>query len=686
MKIKQCNLLFLIVVIFLSGCANPSRNQDILTIVPYPKDISSTGQSITYDIKDLGINPDARIPSLGKIIKDDLYRLSGIMANDKQPLINLSIESNLEKEEYAIRTGKNNIEITGGSYEAVSMGWVSLLQMADIKDGKFTIQQTEIKDRPDLSYRGLMLDLARQFHTTHVVKQVIDICRWYKIPYLHLHLSDEGSFVFPTKKFPKVVRGKRYTAEEMQEMIEYAHERGVTLIPEIEGPGHSSALRVGYPELFGEPELDVLDLSKDITLSSMKELISEVMEVFHYSPYFHMGADEINLNILKEKEHVKKKIKEKGYSDVHDLYLNYVSEIHQFIRSKGKQTLVWEGFDKDGSEHVKIPKDINVCVFETLFQTPDSLANNGYHLLNTTWKPLYITQTRRWSPEKIYSWNYYTWENFWEKTPAAKAPIVLDEDQRKYVFGAQLCAWEMPEEMEYPELSKRLAALSERVWNTSYIHTYEQFESRMINCEAKLRNLLYPLEIKADGLTMTDYDGVYYNRQNYFSENLNLSIKSGLPGTTLYYTTDRTFPTTQSNPIPENITLNTTTFLKMALYNADGELISYYPVLYENRPLKVEFIGENFNDNNPDYCITFDNEIKVKITQLPAKGSVHYTLDGSDPLITSPQYAEEIPISAISSIRFQYFDENGEAKGERYGYFLCPQKEWYELLRFNYRW
>lgn len=688
MKSNKIYLLGIAFLILYTSCVQQIEKKEIPAIIPYPKLLDLSSEEYNIEVTKIGIQTDTKTAPLSKIIKDDLYRLSGEKIIDSYPpVIYLSIDTGLEEESYQVEINKEQINIKGGSYQSVTMGWTSVIQAASINNGKIAIPQMTINDKPDLSYRGLMLDLARQFHSPHVIKQMIDVCRWYKIKYLHLHLLDEWTFVYPSQHFSKTVQeNKHYTQEQLKEIISYAKERGVTIIPELEGPGHSAILRKEYPELFGLLEYDVLDLSSEKMLESMKLLTEEIMDSFSSSPYFHIGADEVNLNILKTTPHVIRKIKEKGYTDIHDLYLNYLCELHQFVKSKGKKTLVWEGFKGEGSEHVKIPKDIIVCVFETLFERPDSLAQNGYQILNTSWKPLYITQTRRWSPEKIYNWNYYTWENFWEKTPAAKEPIILNEQERKNIVGAQLCAWEMPEEMEYPAISKRLATVSERIWNTVPFCSYQQFEPRMIECETKLNKLIYPIDVMTEGLTDPNYNGVYYNRENYFSNQLSISIKSRLPNTTLHFTTDKSFPTINAPVFPKKLVLTNTSFLKIGLYDEKGTLLSYYPVLFENRPLKIEFIGENHNDNNPDRCITFEDSLKVKITQLPSSGSIHYTLDGSTPLITSPKYSSEILIKNICGLRIQYFDKKGQTVGEPYGYFLCPQKEWYELLRFNYHW
>jgi hexosaminidase len=481
-------------------------------------------------------------------------------------------------------------------------------------------------------------------------------------------------------------KGEHYTREQIQEMVAYADERGITLIPEIEGPGHSSILRTAYPEIFGTKEYGCMDISSEKAVEAMKIISEEVMEAFPSSPYFHIGADETNLNTLKTLPHVIEKIKERGYDDIHDLYLDYLCEMHRFVQSKGRQTLAWEGFDKDGSDKVKIPKDLIVCAFETIYQRPDSLVENGYNIINTTWLPLYITASKRWSLEKIFSWNYYTWEHYSERAPASKAPIVLSEKARKHINGAQMCAWELREDMDYPALCKRLGAMSERIWNIAYMSDYEAFEKRIFQSAAKLKKLIYPFQITAAGLTEPDYKGVWYNRENYFSEQLTLSIQPVLSGTTLHYTSDRSFPTMESPVFPAKLSIDKNTFLNVAMYDAQGTVVSYYPVLFENRPLKIAFQGQNkHTENYPDRCITFDNSLSVTITKIPLSGSIRYTLDGSEPSNTSPVYEKEITGSDIGSLRFQDFDDNGKTVGERYGYCLCPQNKWNGNISKKYR-
>ena len=676
---KQTFTLLLAALPFLfSGCSQGTVINKELAVVPYPKNVTVYQEYYNFNAADMGVKAGSGTERLAGVISDDIYRLTGIKPTESaSAIINLSISRGMDDQQYKVTAKDGKINIAGGSYRAVAMGWSTVIQSFTLDEGgKMIMSKMNVKDAPDLEYRSLLLDLARQFHTDHVVKQVIDICRWYKIAYLQLHLNDDSRNVFPTKLFPKtLIDGEYYTEAQLREIIDYADARGVTIVPEIEGPGHSTNMRKAYPEIFGEPDLRTINLADDQAVEAMKKFSKEVMDFFTTSPYFHIGADEVNLDILKEMPQAQQRIKDRGYDDVHDLYLEYVAGMHEFVKENGRQTMVWEGFDKDGSAKVKIPKDIIVCAFETLYQRPDSLAQRGYRVVNSSWKPIYIVPNLRWSAEKIYSWNYYTWENWWDIAPATKEPIVLNEKEREMVLGTNMCAWEMNEEMEYPALRRSLAALGEVSWNTGSERDYKKFEQRMEKCEKRLHNLVYPFEIAAEGLVDPDYKGVNYNWENFFAPPLKLSLKSNIPGATFRYTVDRSFPGASAAEFPGVLSLDKPTFVKIAQYDASGKLISYYPVWYQDKPIKIEFIsdGDVKNDNNKSQEITFNKKIIVKMSTPLTDGTIRYTINGLAPAKDSPDYTGEITMFDGFQLRAQYFDAAGNPVGASYHFWVSKK-------------
>ena len=149
-------------------------------------------------------------------------------------------------------------------------------------------------DEPAVAYRALLIDCARQWHPPQVIKDVIVMCRLYKINFLQLHLTDDPLFTFPSKAFPSlptVEKGQRrhYTREELLDLVRFADERGVTIVPELETPGHSAKLRRVEP--FGRPGLGCIVMADEKTYEAFDQLIGEMCEVFKSSPYFHMNND-----------------------------------------------------------------------------------------------------------------------------------------------------------------------------------------------------------------------------------------------------------------------------------------------------------------------------------------------------------------------------------------------------------
>ena len=389
--------------------------------------------------------------------------------------INFIIDNSLSNEEYKIEIDKNVI-VTGGSYDAISMAKSSLIQMIKLKGEKTIIlPKSKIFDMPDSSYRGLMIDLSRMWHSLESIRNVIDLASFYKIKYLQLHLSDDQAFVFPTDSFPNLPTPDRpYTKKDFVELVEYAKIRGVTIVPEIDVPGHSRQFIETYPKIFdvnnGIKKSNVINIANEKVYKALDQIIAEVAEVFYNSPFIHMGADEAKLDLYRNVKEVKSFMnKNKLGDDVHELYRYFIVRINEIVKKYDKQMLVWEGFRKEGK--IQIPKDIIVFEFETLYNHPKNLIEDGYTIVNTSWTPLYavyggvknkMAQRAVWSPERIFKWNKWRWEHFSKSVPGYK-PIQLKETPQ--VIGGQMCSWEQSGEAEIPVLRKRLPVFSERVWN-----------------------------------------------------------------------------------------------------------------------------------------------------------------------------------------------------------------------------
>ena len=242
-------------------------------IVPAPMEINQEEGFLSFTKKSRIWSSDSRLQPLLTILSDELQALTGYQLeigreNPEEANITLAIDPQLEREEYILEI-RDQASIRGGTYNAVAMGSVTFLQLLDDDKPRLYFPRIFIHDRPYASYRGLMVDLARQWHSIDTLKQLIILCRWYKINYMHLHLTDSQSFTFPSLAFPDLPTPERsYTLDKLRELEQFARNRGIVLIPELDVPGHARAMVAAMPELFGIKNLRrnryTINMGKDI--------------------------------------------------------------------------------------------------------------------------------------------------------------------------------------------------------------------------------------------------------------------------------------------------------------------------------------------------------------------------------------------------------------------------------------
>ncbi|WP_323755663.1 family 20 glycosylhydrolase [Roseivirga sp.] len=477
--------LFLLAVIFLQSCDSTTEKFDHnseVNLVPIPKQISVSAQAVRLSEQSTIFVEEALAP-LAKIFQAELLGLTDFkveIAESKNSAdITFAIDSEQEKDSYQIKIDKE-ITVTGGSYQALAMARNSLLQLAFVEDGKISFPVLNMEDRPDSGYRGLMIDLARQWHSVESIKELINMSSFYKSNYLHLHFTDYQSYTLPSKKYPKLSTPDRhYTFEELEMLEAYAQERGVTIIPEIDIPGHASSIVEAYPELFGIKDIKenpwTINMGKEEVYTALEEILSEIIPIFKSTPIIHIGGDEAIFHKLDNDPHVQEYMKANNLGDdVHDLYRHFIVRMNDIVKKQGKQMAVWEGFRKEGK--VEIPKDIIVYEFETNRYLPNDLIEDGYTVVNTSWKPLYVVNRKKWEPETIYNWNVSRWENWFPKAPSFD-PIQTNGSD--LILGAQMCAWEQAEQSEFISLRKRLPVMNERIWNVEHQVDFPTFMSRL---------------------------------------------------------------------------------------------------------------------------------------------------------------------------------------------------------------
>lgn len=508
--------LLIVLVSVLFSCSNKARiisHENSIHIIPSTKELIINDNALQLPKKiNLYLSDSVREQPL-KIFFKNLEKLNFqnyySLSNESSAHIRIFRDSSLKKDEYSIKIN-TKITVDVNSPSSLSYALNSLLQIAKMNNNNLVFQQIEINDYPDADYRGLMIDLARHWHPIETLKKLIDLSSFYKLNYIQLHLTDDQSFTFPSDKFPELkTENRHYTKDELINLVDYAYDRGIIIIPEIDVPGHAQKFIESYPEIFlpsqkKELGLDVLgnkaknnviNIGSEKVYSALELIFDEVIEIFHTSPFFHIGADEATLSNLVGDPQVRALMKRENLgTEIDELYRYFIVRMNDILKKKNKTMCVWEGFKRNGN--VPIPNDIIVYPFESLYNLPNHLQEDGYKLVNTSWVPLYVVGSgvkngptpRKWSPEKIYDWNMWQWENWYHKSPATDNPIQLNKSSS--VIGAQICAWEQTDEAEIPSLRRRIPTFSERVWNTEKKLPFESFYKLTNFTDSKLSHLI----------------------------------------------------------------------------------------------------------------------------------------------------------------------------------------------------
>jgi hexosaminidase len=494
--------ILLSVVFLLFSCDTTTETiefENELALIPYPKEITESSKGLQLsDSSKIYVSNDS-LNSIAFLFRNELRTLTNVFVEiskekDSKADVVFTLDKELGLNTYSIVV-ESEVNVRGGSVNALLMAKTTLLQLVEVQDEKLIFPIVSIKDSADSEYRGLMLDLARQEHTLEDVKQVIDLAAFYKTNYLHLHFSDYQAYTLPSTKYPKLTTSAfNYSWDELKWLESYSQERGVTIIPEIDIPGHSSPFVNAYPELFAIADVKdnpwIIHMGRDATYKALDDIIGELVGVFKSSPYFHIGGDEAIFDKVTKDETIQEYMKKHELGeDVHELYRHFLVRINDIVKKHNKQMCVWEGFRKEGT--VEIPKDILVFAYETNRYLPNELVADGYSVINTSWKPLYVVNQKKWEPKTIYAWNLYNWGNWLPSAPSF-TPIQLEKSA--LVKGAEMCAWEQAGKTEFPSLRKRLPAMNERIWNIEKVRTYDAFMDALSTTNEKLsllsRNVL----------------------------------------------------------------------------------------------------------------------------------------------------------------------------------------------------
>ena len=429
-------------------------------------------------------------------------------------------------ESYTLSVTPQQILIRATSGAGLFYGMQTLLQLAQPSGaGSYSIASVEIEDTPRFAYRGLMLDVSRHFSTKEFIKKQIDALAYYKINRLHLHLTDAAGWRLEIKKYPlltefaawrtdptwkqwwnggrKYVRfdapgayGGYYTQDDIREILEYARQHYITVIPEIEMPSHSEEVLAAYPQLScsGEPYKNSdFCVGNEETFMFLENVLTEVMELFP-SEYIHIGGDEAGKSAWKTCPKCQKRMTDEHLANVDELQSYLIHRIEKFLNNHGRHLLGWDEILQGGiapnatvmswrgeeggiaavtSGHRAIMTPGAYCYLDSYQDAPYSQpeAIGGY-------LPL----------KKVYSYN--------------PVPASLTAEQAKLVYGVQGNLWveyiPTPEHVEYM-IYPRILALAETAWSAPERKSWPDFHTRALSAVADLRAKGYhPFDLKKE--------------------------------------------------------------------------------------------------------------------------------------------------------------------------------------------
>jgi len=385
--------------------------------------------------------------------------------------------------------------IEGQSYQATAMATMTFLQALTGSGESLRFPRMKIEDWPGSRYSGTMVDVARQWHPVEHLYDLVDLCRLYKVQFLHIHFSDDQGYRLPSKSYPAIsTKGASYTEKEIKDLVTYSDARGVTIIPEVEVPGHSTALQTAHPEIFGGKDpasgkfeaLGVLNIANEAIYPVLETIIAETCELFKSSPYFHLGADETNFGRFFGHPGVRLQLNEMNARGISDgqVFGHFLNRMNAVVKKQGKRSICWEGFGPE----MEVDKDIVIMAWHGSSHAPQDLLKAGFDIINVPWTPSIYSSMR-----ENYEWN--KWNLNLSESPGHSRQFEMDQ----HVIGGQMVLWEKgPDEM-IRMLRDKMPARQERVYNPVAGLGFNDFNRRWAHTDAILEKLLYPVQVKLEG-------------------------------------------------------------------------------------------------------------------------------------------------------------------------------------------
>ena len=614
---------------------NTTDNNRPISIIPLPVSmVAGEGQFVINAQTRLFV--DSQYPkslAIAQMLADRLRKTSGLILTVeaksaeamREPAANtiyFKQVDTLVKEAYSLSVNKSAVQITGGP-EGLFYGLQSLLQLLPVEvfsSGQidepinWTIPTVEIKDQPRFSWRGMHLDVGRHFFDVDFIKKTIDYLAMHKMNTFHWHLTEDQGWRIEIKSRPRLTSisafrdgtlmghisnephqydsvryGGFYTQEEVKEVVAYAAERFVTVVPEIEMPGHALAALAAYPELScaGGP-FDVSQIwgieentfcpGNEQTYAFLEEVLLEVLALFP-SQYIHIGGDEAPKVRWKACEKCQQRIKELGLKDEHELQSYFITRMEKFLNSHGRKMIGWDEILEGGLAP-------NAAVMSWRGEEGGiAAAQQGHAVVMTPTEYCYFNHYQGDPNLEPLAWgDYLPIEKVYRYNPV---PKVLTEEEGKWVLGVQANLWteyiasaDLAEYMLLP----RLSALAEVAWTPQLSRDEADFFER-------LNDHYLRLEQMGANYRRPPIQG--FSKTNFFIDSYRLTLERPQQKVSIHYTLDGSDPASLSPIYDQPLILTEDTLVKVAEALPGGKMATIFQADFlKKKPLPALKLGK----------------------------------------------------------------------------------------------
>ncbi len=599
-------IAFLFISLLLASCAQtkPVFKQEDISIVPKPLSFQLNESSFQFQSNTkIVLQDESQRKAVNYLLdlfnKAAGYSLKVVNAKVKNAVVFENVEG-LENGAYTLEVNPNEILVKASEESGFFNGVQTIRQLLPVDIESKAIVQADwfvpcvvIEDKPRFKWRGMHMDFSRHFFDINEVKDFLDYLALYKFNTYHMHLTDDQGWRIEIKKYPlltekgawrtpnnqdticmeravenklytideakfKEIDGERkyggfFTQEQIKDIVAYADERCITVIPEIDMPGHFKSAIDNYPFLSCNEESgwDTVFtyptcLGKETTYEFMKNVLSEVIPLFP-SSYVHIGGDEVNIKSWEKCPNCQKAIKEHGLKNEHELQSHFNRDIEQFLKSKGKQFLGWDEIVEGG-----LTKEATIMWWRGWRpEAPKKAAENGNDVIITTTDAYYFDYLNEGNTlKKIYNYE--------------PIPEHFTAEEANNVLGIQANIWTewIPsfKRLQY-QAFPRMLAVAENAW-VNQERNFEGFNKRV----EKQYNRLDVLDVH---YYIPAVEGL--EKDIVFVDNTEVALQLAYPldGVDIYYSLDGSIPTKETIKYEASFVVNDTITIKARAYRGE---------------------------------------------------------------------------------------------------------------------